>query len=185
MRLLIHACCGPCLLTPARLLAAEGHDLLIYWYNPNVQPYREYRRRLGAFRDVVARERLRAEVADRYDIDFFLKEVAREREGRCPRCYAERLGRAAAFAVEKGCDAFTTTLLGSRHQNHEAIIAAGEDAARAAGVAFYYRDFRPHDRESHLLAREMGLYLQGYCGCLYSEEERYRRARAPTDDVRP
>jgi len=175
MRLLLHACCGPCFLAPARVLAGEGHEVLAYWYNPNVQPYREYRRRLAAFGDVARREGWPALVDDRYDVDYFLREVATSREGRCPRCYYERLSRAAARAAAEGCDAFTTTLLISRHQDRDAVLEAGARAATEAGVDFLARDFRPLDAESHRLAREMGIYLQGYCGCIYSEEERYRK----------
>jgi predicted adenine nucleotide alpha hydrolase (AANH) superfamily ATPase len=163
------------LLAPARVLAGEGHEVLAYWYNPNVQPYREYRKRLAAFNDVVKREGWPALVDDRYDVEYFLREVATGREGRCPRCYRERLSRAAARAAAERCDAFTTTLLISRHQDHEAVIEAGAKAAAEAGVEFLARDFRALDAESHRLARDMGIYLQGYCGCIYSEEERYRR----------
>lgn len=174
MPLLVHTCCAPCLLAPARALRAEGHDLVVFWYNPNIQPYREYRRRLGALKELAARDKYYLVVDDFYDPDHFFREVAREREGRCPYCYADRLGRAAARARALGCDSFTTTLLISRRQDHAAISAAGERAAAENGISFMARDFRPWDEESHRLAREMGLYLQGYCGCLYSEEERYR-----------
>ena len=175
MKILVHACCGPCLVAPARALAAEGHEVLAFWYNPNVQPYREYRKRLAAFKEAVGRDGWPAEVDDRYDVDYFLREVVVGRQGRCPRCYYERIARAAARAAASGCDAFTTTLLISRYQDHEAVLEAGARAGAEAGVAFLGRDFRPLDRESHRLAREMGLYLQGYCGCIYSEEERYRK----------
>lgn len=177
---MVHACCGPCLAAPARELAAEGHEPVAYWYNPNVQPYREYRRRLEAFREWARREGWPAAVDDVYDVDYFLRAVAREREGRCPRCYADRLAHAARRAAAEGCEAFTTTLLISPHQDHAAVREAGERAA-GEGVDFFYRDFRPLDAESHRLAREAGLYLQGYCGCLYSEEERYRKRRDPDD----
>jgi predicted adenine nucleotide alpha hydrolase (AANH) superfamily ATPase len=111
-----------------------------------------------------------------------LREVVTGREGRCGRCYRERLGRAAARARELACDAFTTTLLISRHQDQREIRAAAAVAAAAAGVTFFDVDLREWDAESHRLAREMGLYVQGYCGCIYSEEERYRRRR-PADDT--
>jgi len=179
MRLLVHACCGPCLLAPARALAAEGHELVVYWYNPNIQPYREYRRRLAALREVAAREGYRLAVDDRYDPDFFLRTVIPGREGRCPACYAERLGRAAARARAESCDAVTTTLLASRYQAQDELAAALVSAAAAAGVEPLVRDFRPYDAASHALARELGIYVQGYCGCIYSEEERYRRGRVP------
>jgi predicted adenine nucleotide alpha hydrolase (AANH) superfamily ATPase len=175
VKILVHACCGPCLLAPARALAAEGHEVRAFWYNPNVHPYREYRKRLAAFREASRREGWPAEVDDRYDVDYFLREVAVRREGRCPRCYYDRLSRAGARAAAGGSDAFTTTLLVSRHQDREALLEAGARVEAEVGLPFLARDFRPLDRESHRLAREMGLYLQGYCGCLYSEEERYRK----------
>ena len=159
MRLLVHTCCAPCLVAPARQWAAEGYELLVYWYNPNVQPFREYKRRLGALRELAQRGKLRLEVEDRYDPDFFLREVVTSRVGRCERCYAERLGRAAARAREAGSGAFTTTLLISRRQDHDAIITAGKAAAREHGVEFIDRDLRTLDEESHRLAKEMGLYL--------------------------
>ncbi len=109
-----------------------------------------------------------------------MRDVVGSRGGRCPRCYGERLGRAAARAAALGIEAFTTTLLASRHQDHEAVIAAGEEAGAAAGVAFLSQDLRALDAESHRRAREMGLYLQGYCGCIYSEEERYRKRKGAT-----
>ena len=173
------------MLAPARMLAADGYELLAYWYNPNVQPYREYRKRLAAFKELTTREGWRADVDDRYDVDYFLREVATSRDGRCPRCYDERLSRVAARAATLGYGAFTTTLLISRHQDHEAVLEAGARAAAEAGVTFVPRDFRALDVESHRLAREMGLYLQRYCGCIYSEEERYRkRKEVITKDVR-
>ncbi len=172
-------------MAPARALMSEGNDIVAFWYNPNVQPYREYRKRLAAFREVVKRDGWRADLDDRYDVDFFLREVAVSREGRCPRCYYERLSRAAARAAARGCGAFTTTLLISRHQDRGAVLEAGARAGEAAGVAFMGRDFRPLDDESHRLAREMGLYLQGYCGCIYSEEERYRKTEdADASEIR-
>lgn len=155
-------------------MRAEGRELVVFWYNPNIQPYREYRRRLGALKELAARDKYYLVVDDFYDPDYFFRKVARAREGRCPYCYVDRLGRAAARARELGCDAFTTTLLISARQDQAAIAAAGEHAAAETGVPFLARDFRALDDESHRLARDMGLYLQGYCGCLYSEEERYR-----------
>ncbi|MGD8718854.1 MAG: epoxyqueuosine reductase QueH [Candidatus Zixiibacteriota bacterium] len=180
---MLHACCGRCLAGPARALEAEGHDLIVFWYNPNVQPYREYRKRLAAFREVASREEYRADVYDRYDIDYFLREVASPSgAGRCSRCYFERLSVTALRAREAGYEAFTTTLLVSPHQDQPAILEAGERAAAEAGVQFLARDFRPDDDESRRVAREAEIYVQGYCGCIYSEEERYRKKKAKPDD---
>lgn len=45
MKLLLHACCGPCSLEPTRLLADAGHDIAIYYANSNIAPREEYARR--------------------------------------------------------------------------------------------------------------------------------------------
>jgi hypothetical protein len=88
-----------------------------------------------------------------------------------------RLYAAAELARKLGADAFTTTLLISPYQNHELLRRVADQAAEAAGVPFAYYDFRPGYRESVRLSREMGLYRQPYCGCIFSEEERYSPAR--------
>jgi hypothetical protein len=88
-----------------------------------------------------------------------------------------RLYPTAQLAKELGADAFTTTLLISPYQNHDLLVRVAEEAAQAAGVQFAYYDFRPGYRESVRLSREMGLYRQPYCGCIFSEEERYSPAR--------
>ena len=72
-----------------------------------------------------------------------------------------------------GYDAFTTTLLVSPYQNHELLIKVAEEMAKKYGVEFLYRDFRQGFREGQSEARALGLYMQKYCGCVFSEEERY------------
>ena len=84
-----------------------------------------------------------------------------------------RLGTAAKYAADHGYDAFTSSLLISPYQNHELLKAVGETMGKKYGVEFYYRDFRPGFREGQAKAREMGLYMQKYCGCIFSEEDRY------------
>ena len=80
---------------------------------------------------------------------------------------------AVKYAADHGYDAFTSSLLISPYQNHELLKAVGETMGKKYGVEFYYRDFRPGFREGQAKAREMGLYMQKYCGCIFSEEDRY------------
>jgi predicted adenine nucleotide alpha hydrolase (AANH) superfamily ATPase len=70
-------------------------------------------------------------------------------------------------------DAMTTTLLGSTHQAVGLIARIGRECAREAGVEFLEADWRPLAAEGHARARAMRLYLQQYCGCVFSECERY------------
>jgi len=112
-----------------------------------------------------------------YGLRRFLSEIGQDADGRCIQCYRMRLYPTAELARKLGADAFTTTLLISPYQNHELLVRVAEEAAGAAGVPFAYYDFRSGYRESVRLSREMGLYRQPYCGCIFSEEERYSPAR--------
>ena len=84
-----------------------------------------------------------------------------------------RLREAVEQAKKIGADAFTTTLLYSRYQNHELIRQKAEQLAEEHKIAFYYHDFREGWQQGIDMSKEMGLYRQSYCGCIYSEQERY------------
>ena len=79
------------------------------------------------------------------------------------------------IAAEHGFAAFTTTLLASVYQDHDKIAQAAERYARQYGVTFLYRDFRPNFRAGNQRARELGFYMQKYCGCVFSEADRYQK----------
>lgn len=178
MRILLHTCCGPCSIFPVSVLRAEGHRVTACYANPNIHPYREWEKRLATLREYLAAEGVDLEVDDRYDLKGYLAAVlplADDPARRCPACYRIRLAEVARRAAEGGYHAFSTTLLVSPYQKHEAVAEAGHQAGRACGVSFYYRDFRPGWKEAVRVSRELGMYRQGYCGCLFSERERYWR----------
>ena len=114
---------------------------------------------------------------DEYGLRDFVRRVADHIEGRCADCYAIRLEQTAAYAAAHGYDSFTTTLLVSPYQKHELIRQIGERLAEQYGIQFLYRDFRVGFQEGQEKAREAGLYMQKYCGCIFSEEDRYIRNR--------
>jgi len=114
-------------------------------------------------------------VKDEYRLEEFLANVAAEPDKRCGYCYASRLDGAAASAKENGFDAFSSSLFYSRYQNHELMRLKAEAAAERHGVPFLYRDFRPGWQEGIRRSKELDLYRQQYCGCIYSEKERYCR----------
>ncbi len=172
-KLLLHICCGPCALYPLRTLRTAGYDVTGFFYNHNIHPYQEYGRRLDSVVRMAAMESLPLIIHDKYDLDGFLKNVAAAPEKRCSYCYASRLRAAAAVAAENGFDAYTASLLYSRYQKHEEIRTLGEQIGRGFGVTFYYEDFRPGWQEGIRLSKELGLYRQQYCGCIYSEKDRY------------
>jgi hypothetical protein len=176
MKLVVHVCCAPCLagtLEPFRRIG----DVFAYFYNPNIHPLIEFRKRLKAFDTFVERERVPAAAHRDYGLVPFLERVRPDGSGRCPICYADRLGRTARFAAEQGAEAFSTTLTSSTHQNHDQIRQAGDAAAAEAGVEFVYRDLRDHAAEGQAIARRLSLYRQQYCGCIFSEYERYKDTR--------
>lgn len=105
----------------------------------------------------------------------WLRLMAGREEGRCELCWRIRLWRTARRAARDGFDAFTSSLLYSRHQNHALITALGEQAAAMYGITFAYEDFRTSWQQGIALSKEWGIYRQQYCGCVYSEYERYAK----------
>jgi predicted adenine nucleotide alpha hydrolase (AANH) superfamily ATPase len=175
MRLLIHVCCAPCLIGPLEALRQEGAQVSGFFYNPNIHPFLEFRKRVKALRVFSEKDDVPLEIVEEYGLEMFIRDVYRpERRERCRACHFLRLRRTAERAKEMGLDAFTTTLLGSPHQDHELLRESGERAAEAVGVSFLYRDFRPLHERSLEAARKRQLYLQPYCGCCFSEYERFR-----------
>jgi len=175
MKLLLHCCCAPCSVMPIQLLREAGHALSAFFYNPNIHPYTEYKKRRNCFREYMEAQHLPFALLDDYDLEGWLarQSASPQVPGRCGVCYALRLRRAAAFAAEHGFEGFTTSLLVSPYQQHDLLKLCGERAAAEFGLQFVYQDFRPYFRQGQEIAREQGLYMQKYCGCIYSEKDRY------------
>lgn len=173
MRILLHICCAPCLC--GALPAFADAQVMGYFYNPNIHPLLEFRRRLKALHVYQEKNRgIEIHYEEDYGLQPFLERVVPNAKDRCRRCYQMRLTRAAAAAAELGCEAVSSTLLISPHQNHERIREVGEEAAAQAGVKFEYRDLRPHFESGRQAAKKAMLYSQQYCGCIYSEADRYQ-----------
>jgi hypothetical protein len=173
MKILLHICCAPCTIYPLEILRKEARQVKGVFFNPNIHPYLEYKKRLDAVREYTAREGLEVAVAEGYPIEDFLQKTAFMGKDRCSYCYEVRLRRTAAEARKGLFDAFTTTLLYSRYQKHDLIRETGEAISREMKVPFYYKDFRVGWEDGVRQSRETGLYRQKYCGCIYSEKERF------------
>lgn len=173
MRILLHVCCGPCTVYPLDVLRREGLEVSGLFYNPNIHPFREFRQRIQALEELARRTGFAVEIRREYGLRHFLRQVVFHEDERCGLCYGMRLAAAAEHAAAVRADAFSTTLLYSRYQNHDLIRQQGEALGRQYGVPFYYRDFRQGWQEGIDGAIAMGLYRQPYCGCIYSEQERY------------
>ena len=173
MKLLLHICCAPCSIYPLKVLRAQGMEVHGFFYNPNIHPYQEFQRRLTAVQDFAPIVSLPLQVKQGYEMEEFLRLVVYREAERCRFCYGLRL-KAAALVAKQGCfDGFSATLLYSRFQQHEIIREIGEQIGQEVGVPFYYVDFRPGWQEGINESKRLGLYRQNYCGCIYSEKERF------------
>ncbi len=173
MKVLLHVCCVNCLLYPLKALQREGVEVWGFFYNPNIHPYQEYARRRDALKEYVERIGLRMIWRDSYDLKKFLQAVVFREGKRCQICYHMRLEATAQVARHGRFDAFSTTLLYSKHQKFSLVADIGEALGRQYGVNFLLRDFREGWREGIEESKALGLYRQQYCGCIYSEKERF------------
>ena len=180
MKLLMHTCCAPCSVYCIDSLREEGIEPTVYWYNPNIHPYTEYKARKDCLKGYTEQIGVKAIFEENYGLDEFCKNVVKDLKNRCKNyCYRVRLEQTAKYAKEHGYDAFTTTLLVSPYQNHKALIEVANEMAEKYGIEFLYRDFRIGFRKGQAKARELGLYMQKYCGCIFSEEYRYTNPNPP------
>lgn len=175
MKIFLHICCAPCALYPYYRLREEGMAPTGFFYNPNIHPYLEYKRRLDTVKEFSLRSGLDVLYRCGYDLDEFLGKVVGKGAGRCEQCYRMRLDAAGRAAKEKGFKLFTTSLLYSKYQKHDLIRSIALETAAEHGLEFYYEDFRRGWREGIMESKAMGLYRQHYCGCIYSERDRYLR----------
>lgn len=174
MKLLMHACCAPCSVYCVDTLRKEGIEPTMFWYNPNIHPYKEYEARRDCLKEYSEKMNLEAVFDDEYGLDEFCKNVANDLEGRCVNyCYPVRLKKAFKYAKENGYDAVTSTLLYSIYQKHDFLKQYMQQLSKEYGIEFLYRDFRVGFWEGQDKAKELGLYRQKYCGCVFSEEDRY------------
>ncbi len=174
-KVLLHCCCAPCSLSCIDPLREEGIEPTAFWYNPNIHPWKEYEARRNCLLEYAKEIGMEVRVREDYGLREFVEKVAGDIDNRCTYCYEHRLEGAAKYAAEHGFEAFTTTLLASVYQRHDLIAAAGNRFGEEYGVEFLYRDFRPNFRAGNQRARELGFYMQKYCGCVFSEEERYQK----------
>jgi len=173
VKIMLHICCGPCAIYPVQDLLKEGYKVKGYYYNPNIHPFQEYARRREGTEEMARQLDIPLLVAPEYHPETYFQEVSFKEKDRCGICYLLRLRETAARAKAEGYNGFTTTLLVSPWQKHDLIRQLGEAVAKGEGIPFFYFDWRKGFSEGRRQAKEMGLYRQQYCGCLYSEQERY------------
>ena len=174
MKLLMHTCCAPCSVYCIETLRNENIEPTLYWYNPNIHPYQEYKVRRDCLKEYANKIGINAIFEDEYGLDEFCKEAVKDINARCTNyCYPVRMKKTFEYAKQNGYDTVSTTLLYSIYQNHEYIKKICEELSIEYEIDFLYRDFREGFWEGKAKAKEFELYMQKYCGCIFSEEDRY------------
>jgi predicted adenine nucleotide alpha hydrolase (AANH) superfamily ATPase len=170
---LIHCCCAHCAAYTVVYWRQEGYEVSALWYNPNIHPYMEHQQRLESMESLAQEINVPLIIAEGYDmIEYFRRVVGHEAQ-RCHYCFDLRLSKTAETSRQNGFDAFTTTLLISPQQKHDLLREIGNKLAEQKGIEFLYADLRKRYSDSRHLTKPLNLYRQQYCGCVYSEWERY------------
>ena len=175
MKVLLHICCAPCSIYPIQTLRQQGLDVMGFFYRHNIHPYTECLRRQQTLQDYAEQIDLRVIYQEGYDLEGFIQNVVFREKDRCRYCYHDRLRSTALLARHGKFDYFSSTLLYSKFQKHELIKSMGESIGQTVGVPFLYEDFRLGWKQGIEASKKLGMYRRQYCGCIYSEKERYYR----------
>jgi len=176
VQFLLHSCCAPCTIYPLEriLLTKQPPDqIVVLFYNPNIHPYTEYRNRLKSLQSYLEEKKVSLLVPEDYELETFFREVVHNEKKRCNICYNLRLDYLFWYARKNDFDAVSTTLLYSRYQNHAYLKRYLETKAGEFSLAFDYQDYRKGWQFGQEKAIDKNMYRQKYCGCIYSEQERY------------
>ncbi|MBF0225537.1 MAG: epoxyqueuosine reductase QueH [Desulfobacterales bacterium] len=173
MKILLHICCAPCSIFPIKILRSENFDIMGFFFKSNIHPYTECLQRQKTLEEYSNIINLKVIYQNEYDIGGFIQNVVFRETKRCYFCYNDRLKKTAEIALKGKFDYFSSTLLYSKFQKHDLIKEIGDSIGKKIGIPFYYYDFRDGWKEGIEESKKLGLYRQQYCGCIYSEKERY------------
>ena len=176
--ILLHSCCAPCSSHVITFLK-EYFDITIIYYNPNIYPYEEYKKRkeeqIRLLNEIKSKNKLNIIDCD-YDNNIYektIKGLEKEKEGgsRCYKCFWLRLDKTAQIAKENNYDYFSTTLTISPYKNSTVINEIGKELETIYNITWLYSDYKKKDgyKKSIQLSKEYNLYRQNYCGCIYSK----------------
>ncbi|MBN1231917.1 MAG: epoxyqueuosine reductase QueH [Candidatus Coatesbacteria bacterium] len=174
----LHVCCAPCLLGPLSDLRAKEINVTGFFFNPNIHPLMEFLKRRNTLRE--ASRILDFHVCEESSHDYldFLRNTVSDVEQRCSYCYSVRIRYTALTAKNKGFSSFSTTLLYSKYQKHDLIKSIAERISDELEISFHYEDWREYWKWGIEESKRMDLYRQNYCGCIYSEFERFKNKLA-------
>lgn len=173
MKLLLHICCAPCSIYPLEVLEKKGFEVMGFFYRHNIHPFTECMKREQTLKDYAEKIGLGVIYQQGYDLEGFIQRAVFRENQRCRPCYHDRLLSTAKLARRGKFDYFSSTLLYSKFQQHDLIVDMGRSIAKSQGVDFYYEDFRSGWKIGIEKSKQMGMYRQSYCGCIYSEKQRF------------
>lgn len=174
-KLLIHTCCAPCSILVIDKFKKD-YEITLFFYNPNIHPYKEYLERLNSFKNFSENQKVNYIIGNFEYKDYFMN-VIRNLSDRCLFCYQLRLNQTAITSKSQDIKNFTTTMLYSPYQKHETIKKLGEIIAKQYNLNFVYFDLRERYFDGVKLSKDYNLYRQKYCGCIFSEIERFGGGR--------
>lgn len=173
MKLLLHICCAVCVAGLLERFKDEGIEITGYFYNPNIHPFQEFKKRMRAVEVLTEQGKITVHYEREYHLKEFLRQVVFKEDKRCEICYQTRLRKTAEFARNNGFEAFSSTLITSPEQKQNLIRTIGERVSKEVGIPFHYESLTNLYLKGKEIARKRSLYRQQYCGCVYSEYERY------------
>lgn len=185
-KMLLHSCCGPCSTVVIERLK-DVYDLTIFYFNPNVEPFEEYEKRKAEQQKVCEYFGVKFVDFDYDNIGWhkFVSGLEKEKEGgaRCEKCFLFRLKVTGEYAKKNGFDIFATTLSVSPHKNTMTINNVGEQVSKEVELEFLPESFKKKDGylRSINLSKELKLYRQSYCGCLFAKSQMEKFSKTTND----
>jgi len=174
-KLLVHTCCAPCATYSFEKLIYDEFEPVSFFYNPNIHPENEYKRRLEELIKFANSKNYPLIIKEDSPELWFesVKGFEEEKEGkkRCEICFKIRLKKTAIYAKKNNFDGFTTTLTISPHKNTAVINQIGKNLSEKHGIFFLEENFKKAEgfKKSLELSKQYHLYRQSYCGCVFSQ----------------
>jgi len=175
-KFLVHTCCAPCATYSFEKLISDKFFPVGFFYNPNIFPENEYKRRLDElikFTDIKKYPLIiQEDSSELWHESIKGHENSKEGGRRCEICFRLRLEKTAIYARENNFDGFTTTLTISPHKNTAIINQIGKELSEKHDIFFLEENFKKNEgfKKSLELSKQYNLYRQSYCGCVFNQK---------------
>jgi epoxyqueuosine reductase len=170
-KILLHICCGPCATATVKKLKEEGFLVTGFFYNPNIHPNWEYKKRLKEAKKLALNNDIKLIIAEYQPVEYFnaICGFEEKKSNRCLKCWELRIEATAKKAVELGIGNIATTLRISPYQDQPKLLKLLEKITKEYGIDFYQNELTECFRDSIKISKEQDMYRQKYCGCIFSK----------------